>query len=128
MGPGERRARAASPGEGTRARSVESRGPCRPTRLEEERIRGMKEGGLTPEKVHAQQSFSFPDRFLGPHGFIANADAMFIGAHLSPPQPRRAAQNHSMSLRYLFHLNIGALQVEEKGKAHSERAETPLCW
>ena len=54
---------------------------------------------------------------------------MLVGTHLSPPQPRRAAQDHSMGLGHLFHLNVGALEMrEEKREVHLERGKVPLKW
>lgn len=81
----------------------------------------------TPEQVHAQQGFPLPNWLLGPHSFVANADTMLIGTHLSPPQPRRTTQNHSMCLRHLFHLNVGALEAERKEASTQKGPEPTPC-
>lgn len=68
------------------------------TQLSDLPCAAMREGRSPPEQIHAQQGFPLANGLLGPHGLIANTDAMLIGAHLGPPEPRRAAQDHSVSL------------------------------
>jgi hypothetical protein len=43
-----------------------------------------------PHKIHPKKLFLSWRVYFGPDGFISDAYAVFVAAHLCSPQPRRA--------------------------------------